>query len=78
MNEQKIQRIDVMFTFDLLNGIVAIVVSFFSPVAAFILLFFKIPLFIAGSFYVVTQRRKMGSMTPQKTEETDTKSNDWK
>ena len=58
LNEETIQRIDVMFTLDLFNGIVAVIVSFFSPVIAFILLFFKIPLFVAASFYIAVQRRK--------------------
>lgn len=58
VDEEQIRRIDVMFTLDLLNGIVAIVVSFFYPVAAFILLFFKIPLFIFASFYIAAQRKK--------------------
>ena len=75
LDTETIQRIDVMFTLDLLNGIVAVIVSFFSPVIAFILLFFKIPLFIAASFYITAQRRKK-SKRVNSIEEADVKIHD--
>jgi uncharacterized membrane protein len=64
------KRLEVMFNLDMLNGIVAIIVSFISPVLAFILLFFKIPLFIFASFYIAAQKRKgnMGKRSPNKEE----------
>jgi uncharacterized membrane protein len=58
LSSEKTKRIDVMFTLQLLNGIVAMIVSFYYPVAAFILLFFKIPLFIVASFYIASAKRK--------------------
>lgn len=54
----RIKRLEVMFNLDMLNGIIAVIVSFFAPVVAFILLFFKIPLFVFASFYIASQRRK--------------------
>ncbi|QQL49057.1 TMEM175 family protein [Mucilaginibacter ginkgonis] len=56
--DQKLEHIDTMFTLHLLNGVVAIACSFFYPVTAFILLFFKIPLFVAASFYIAGIRRQ--------------------
>lgn len=58
IDQEQLRRIDVMFNLDMLNGVVAMIVSFFSPVIAFILLFFKIPLFVFAWFYIAAQRRK--------------------
>lgn len=52
------KRYKMMFNFDLANGIIAIVVSFFAPMTAFILLFFKVPLIVFASFYIASLRRK--------------------
>lgn len=57
-SKETIRHMDIMFNLDMLNGLVAIIVSFFFPVAAFILLFFKIPLFVFASFYLANQRKK--------------------
>lgn len=51
-------RMRIMFNLDMLNALIAVIVSFFSPVTAFILLFFKIPLFVFIMFYIAGQRRK--------------------
>ncbi len=55
---ETIRRMKVMFNLDMLNGIVSIIVSFFAPAIAFVLLFFKIPLFVFASFYIASQKRK--------------------
>lgn len=56
--DEMIEHIDLMFTLDTMNAAVAVAVSFFYPEWAFILLFFKIPIFIFGTFYVASKRRK--------------------
>lgn len=61
IGDETIRRMQIMFNLDMVNGIVAMIVSFFWPVAAFILLFFKIPLFVFVSFYIAGQRRKQGT-----------------
>ncbi|WP_374163180.1 TMEM175 family protein [Arcticibacter sp. MXS-1] len=58
LDTERAKHIDLMFSLDMLNGIVAIIVSFFYPTAAFILLFFKIPLFVVASLYFAAERRK--------------------
>lgn len=52
------RRMRIMFNPDMLNGLVAIILSFFAPMLAFIPLFFKIPLLIFIYFYIATVRRK--------------------
>lgn len=46
-----------MLNLDMLNGAIAIVVSFFMPKLAFYLLFFKIPLFVIVAFIIARKRR---------------------
>ena len=58
LGDETVRRMRIMFNLDMLNGIVSISLSFFSPVLAFILLFFKIPLFVFASLYIAAQRRK--------------------
>lgn len=58
ISEEQQKRFRVMFNLDMLNALVAIAVSFFAPVTAFILLFFKLPLFLFGTFYIASERRK--------------------
>ena len=50
-------RMKLMVNLDMVNGLVAIAVSFFYPKTAFFLLFFKVPLFIIATFYIARQRR---------------------
>lgn len=50
-------RINLMVNLDMINALVAIVLSFFMPKTAFFLLFFKVPVFIVATFYVARQRR---------------------
>ncbi|MVM29115.1 DUF1211 domain-containing protein [Spirosoma sp. HMF4905] len=60
------KRYRIMFNLDMLNGLVSIVVSFFAPVTAFVLLFFKIPLMLFVYFYIASIRRKQhGSELPR-------------
>ena len=42
----------------MLNGLIALIVSFFMPKTAFFLLFFKVPLFIAATVLIARQRKK--------------------
>lgn len=51
-------RIRLMLNLDMVNGLIAIVVSFFLPRTAFFLLFFKVPIFVIASVYIARQRRK--------------------
>lgn len=47
-----------MLNLDMLNGVVAVAVSFFMPKTAFFLLFFKLPIFIGAAFFIAYQRNK--------------------
>ena len=58
---QNRQRITIFLDLDIVNGLVALIISFFAPVTAFILLFFKIPLMLAALFYLASIRRKMAT-----------------
>ncbi|WP_169630221.1 TMEM175 family protein [Flavobacterium humi] len=58
IDEEHQKRYQVMFNLDMLNGLVSVIVCFFAPLTAFILLFFKIPLLIFASFYIASKRRK--------------------
>jgi len=46
-----------MLNLDMLNGLVAVIVSFFMPKLAFFLLFFKLPLFLIIAFVIARKRR---------------------
>ncbi|MFT3982146.1 MAG: TMEM175 family protein [Ferruginibacter sp.] len=48
----------LMLNLDMINGLVAIIASFFWPKLAFFLLFFKLPLFVIVTFYIAGKRRK--------------------
>lgn len=48
----------IMLNLDMINGLIAVVVSFWMPKLAFFLLFFKIPLVIITAFFVAGRRRK--------------------
>jgi uncharacterized membrane protein len=69
IDEEHQKRFRVMFNLDMLNGLTAIAVSFFAPVTAFVLLFFKIPLIMFASFYIASLRRKQhGTGLPGKSD----------
>ena len=46
-----------MLNLDMLNGLIAIIVSFFMPKVAFFLLFFKVPIFIVYAFINPLKKR---------------------
>lgn len=51
------KRVRIMLNLDMINGAIALVMSFFMPKTAFFLLFFKVPLFIFATIFVAAQRR---------------------
>ncbi len=57
-NEEMYRRLRQMLNLDMLNGLIALIVSFFFPKTAFFLLFFKLPLFVFATFIIARQRRK--------------------
>lgn len=58
IDEENKRRFRIMFNLDMLNGLIAIVVSFFAPMVAFVLLYIKLPVMIFGTFYIASLRRK--------------------
>lgn len=64
-NQQEISQIRLYCNLDMLNGLIAIAVSLFSPRWAFILLFTKIPLFVIANIYIRNQI-KQGKITPRR------------
>ena len=58
IDEEHQKRYKIMFNLDMLNGLISLIICFFAPFAAFILLFFKIPLLLFASFYIASLRRK--------------------
>ena len=57
-------RFRLTFNLDMINSLVCVVLSFFYPPLAFIFLFFKLPMFLFGSFYLVGKRKKYKAMEP--------------
>ena len=53
------KRIKLIVNLDMVNGAVALIVSFFYPRAAFFLLFFKLPAFLYAAFYMGRKRRDL-------------------
>ncbi len=52
------RRLQLMLNLDMLNGLIALIVSFFMPKTAFFLLFFKVPLFIIATMVVKKATKK--------------------
>ncbi|SFC00726.1 Uncharacterized membrane protein [Flexibacter flexilis DSM 6793] len=52
------RRYALMCNLDMANGAIAVVLSFFHPTLAFVLLFTKVPLFLIGALYILQERRK--------------------
>lgn len=48
----------IMLNFEMLNGLLCVILSFFVPTVAFFLLFFKIPVLFFGTIYLASQKRK--------------------
>jgi len=57
LSDEEQGRFRLMTNLDMLNGLVAVIVSFINPILAFILLFFKIPVFVFAAFYIARQKR---------------------
>jgi uncharacterized membrane protein len=51
-------RLRLVFNLDMINSLICVVLSFFFPTLAFIFLFFKLPMFLFGTFYLVGKRKK--------------------
>lgn len=58
MNPEYQKRLKLMLNLDMINGLIALMLSFFYPKTAFFLLFFKLPVFIIAAFYIGNKRRK--------------------
>jgi len=58
MHPEYQKRLRLMLNLDMINGLVALLVSFFYPRAAFFILFFKIPTFVISALYIGSKRRK--------------------
>jgi uncharacterized membrane protein len=51
-------RFRLVFNLDMINSLICVALSFFYPKLAFTFLFFKLPMFLFGTFYLVGKRRK--------------------
>jgi uncharacterized membrane protein len=58
VSDEERKRFRLMFNFDMVNGLLCIILSFFVPTIAFFLLFFKIPVLFFATIYIASQRRK--------------------
>jgi uncharacterized membrane protein len=56
--EEVRKHYQIMFNLDMVNGLIAVVLSFFNPILAFILLYTKVPIFVAGTIYILNKKRK--------------------
>lgn len=52
------RRYAVMCNLDMINGAIAVALSFYYPTLAFLLLFTKVPLFLIAALYILKERRK--------------------
>lgn len=52
------ERIRTMLNLDMLNGLIAVILSFFIPKTAFFILFFKLPILLITGFIIAKKRRK--------------------
>ena len=64
VNRENQSRINIFLNLDMLNALLSLLISFFAPLTAFVLLFFKIPLMVAAFVYLASARRKMTAGTP--------------
>ncbi|MBH8557945.1 TMEM175 family protein [Hymenobacter negativus] len=58
ISDEERKRFRLMFNFDMANGLICTVLSFFVPKIAFFLLFFKIPVLFFVMVYIASQKRK--------------------
>ena len=56
-NEER-ERFRVMFNLDMANGLLCVILSFFIPKVAFLLLFFKVPVFFFATIYIARKRHE--------------------
>lgn len=58
LSEEYRKRFRLFLNFDIANGIVCTILTFFVPKIAFFLLFFKLPVLFFMTIYIANQRRK--------------------
>ncbi len=58
VSDEERKHFRMMFNFDMVNGLLCMILSFFVPTIAFFLLFFKIPVLFFATIYIANQRRK--------------------
>ncbi len=58
LSDERRKDLRQMLNLDMLNALIAVIVSFFMPKTAFVLLFFKLPLFIIVAFIIAGRRRR--------------------
>ena len=46
------------FNLDMINSLLCVILSFFFPILAFVFLFFKLPMFLFGTFYLARRRKR--------------------
>lgn len=51
-------RFRLTFNLDMINSLISVILSFFFPILAFVFLFFKLPMFLFGTFYMTGKRRR--------------------
>lgn len=65
LDETTNSQIRLYCNLDMLNGIIAIIVSFFSPIIAFVLLFTKLPMIFGVNFFFRKNRNRMNKRNYQ-------------
>ena len=55
--EKKRNWFRLIYNLDMINTVVSVILSFFFPIIAFVVLFFKLPMFLFGTFYMTGKRR---------------------
>jgi uncharacterized membrane protein len=58
VSDEERKHFRMMFNFDMVNGLLCMILSFFVPTIAFFLLFFKIPVLFFATIYIANQRSK--------------------
>ncbi|MFT3934058.1 MAG: TMEM175 family protein [Chitinophagaceae bacterium] len=58
LSDERRKHFRAMFNFDMINGLLSVILSFFVPTIAFFLLLFKIPVLLLATIYIARQRRK--------------------
>lgn len=70
-NSEYMSRINLFLNLDIMNALIALVLSFVAPVTAFVLLFFKIPLMLTAFIYLASLRRKRAVNLPLESDQLD-------